>query len=514
MSHVDEGTLHAILDGALDALSDAGELPGGATAADVIEHLRTCADCRARLEAERSIRASAGLILNDARLPDVDVPPFAGLPVAERGRRGRWIPLGWAASILLAVGAGWWGSAAWRVPGPSFDGVAQEAASSAQAEAEQASREPMEAADDGRDTQMNSPRTQAADAGTGRPADVVATRETPDATDRQTVSAAASADARAERADPVTGSTAVAPTAAAAAPTGAAAGDAGQAARPTGLAADPVPAPAPPPAMSLAAPRRLAGVDSIAGRERVAGATAAAPRAVDAGLRAPAGAAFSFRPGERVMLSDSTFAMPSSSALKQMLAAVIARPAAFDTTLAREQSGRMAFTAASAEDRRRIEQQIYNVQDASPPSIALARAGGETTVRLRQTLQSGKRVELITWRAEPSASIDGAAMAREAAANTALPRGEPRSAAAARASAAQTAAAPSPPPAAAGAQTADAATERVELTPLPGVRRLSDGRREIVLRDVSSSVWIALRADLGAEELRDLAMRLRRPPPQ
>ena len=508
MSHVDEGTLHAILDGALDALSDAGELPGGATAADVTEHLRTCADCQARLEAERSIRASAGVVLHDARLPDVDVPPFAGVPVAERARRGRWIPLGWAASILLAVGAGWWGSAAWRAPGPSFDGVAHEAASSAQPESEQAPA-PLEAIDDGRDTPMNSARTEAADAGTRRPADVVATRATPEAMDRQTVSA----DARAARVDPVTGSVGVAPTAAADTPIGAAAADAGQAMRRTERAADPVPAPAPPPAMSLAAPSQLAGVDSIAERLRLAGANPAELRAVDVVRRAPAGALFSFRSGEPFMLSDSTFAMPSSSALKQMLAAVIARPAAFDTTLAREQSGRMAFTAASAEDRRRIEQQIYSVENASPPSIALARDGGATTVRLRQTLQSGEPIELITWRAEPAASLDGADMAREAAVNTGLPRGESRSGVAARAASA-TAAAPTPPPAAAAPQTMDGAAERIELTTLPAVRRLSDGRNEIVLRDESSSVWIALRADLGAEELRDLAMRLRRLPPR
>ncbi|HSK21232.1 MAG TPA: hypothetical protein VK912_18905 [Longimicrobiales bacterium] len=504
MSHVDEGTLHAILDGALEALSDAGELPGGVTSADVMEHLRTCADCRARLEAERSIRASAGMVLHDARLPDVDVPPFAGVPVADRARRGRWMPLGWAASILLAVGAGWWGSAAWRAPGPSFDGVAQEAGSLAQPETEQASREPMEAIDDGRDARMNSARTDATDAGAERSEAALATGDTRDAVDRQTVSAAASAESRTARVDPVTGSAAEARTAAADAPAGAAAGEAGQATRRAELAADPVPAPAPPPALSLAAPRRLAGVDSITGRVPVAEATPAATSAADAMLRAPAGSAFSFRPGETFVLSDSIFAAPSASALKQMAAAVNARPAAFDTTLAREQSGRMAFTAASATDRRRIEHQVYNVEDASPPSIALARDGDETTVRLRQTLQSGKRVELITWRSEPAAAMEVAAVTPDAATNTASPRREARSRAAA---APEQTAAPA-------AQTADAATERVELTTLPAVRRLRDGRNEIVLRDVSSSVWIALRADLAAEELRDLATRLRRLPPQ
>src|SRR5687767_5997338 len=56
MPHVDEGVLHAYLDGALDALHEGGALPDAMTPADVISHLDACADCRARLNIERDIR--------------------------------------------------------------------------------------------------------------------------------------------------------------------------------------------------------------------------------------------------------------------------------------------------------------------------------------------------------------------------------------------------------------------------------------------------------------------------
>jgi hypothetical protein len=111
MRHVDEGLLHAWLDGGLHAMSDAGELPDGITPADVEAHLRACADCRALLEQERAIRERAGLVLRDAALPTVAVPPFEMIAQqAPPARRRAWLPMAWAASVLMAVGAGWWGS--------------------------------------------------------------------------------------------------------------------------------------------------------------------------------------------------------------------------------------------------------------------------------------------------------------------------------------------------------------------------------------------------------------------
>src|SRR5688572_16395028 len=115
MPHVDEGLLHAYLDGALDALAEAGALPHGTSRQSIEAHVAVCTDCRALLEAERSIRTRAGAVL-DAAAPVVVVPPFAELFAAQRARRPRrrvW-PLAWAASLLLAVGAGWWGNILFR----------------------------------------------------------------------------------------------------------------------------------------------------------------------------------------------------------------------------------------------------------------------------------------------------------------------------------------------------------------------------------------------------------------
>jgi len=105
MSHVSEGALHAYLDGALD------ELPP--TEAEAIrEHLDACTECAQRLEAERSVRTSAHAILGLAA-PDIEIPSLEELRAyVERTRprrpvTGRIHRLGWAASIVIAVGAGW-----------------------------------------------------------------------------------------------------------------------------------------------------------------------------------------------------------------------------------------------------------------------------------------------------------------------------------------------------------------------------------------------------------------------
>lgn len=106
MSHVDEGALHAYLDGALD------EYPV-AEARRIRAHLECCGPCIGRLEEERSVRERASAVLSAADAPVV-MPPLEELrrlarsgdssaPVRAR-RRSR---LGWAASVVLAVGAGW-----------------------------------------------------------------------------------------------------------------------------------------------------------------------------------------------------------------------------------------------------------------------------------------------------------------------------------------------------------------------------------------------------------------------
>jgi anti-sigma factor ChrR (cupin superfamily) len=108
MSHVDDGALHAFLDGALEALPPE-------EAARIRDHLAACPSCAARLEEERSIRAEASTILADA-MPALDgLPTFEELraQAAARGpsqadrSSGRLQKMAWAASIVLALGAGW-----------------------------------------------------------------------------------------------------------------------------------------------------------------------------------------------------------------------------------------------------------------------------------------------------------------------------------------------------------------------------------------------------------------------
>lgn len=106
MSHIDDGMLHAYLDGALD------EYPA-AEAARVREHLEACGECRDRLEAERAIRNRAASILG-ATVPRVDVPTLEELRSYARAADSRSSAapsrlqrLGWAASIAVALGTGW-----------------------------------------------------------------------------------------------------------------------------------------------------------------------------------------------------------------------------------------------------------------------------------------------------------------------------------------------------------------------------------------------------------------------
>lgn len=106
MPHVDDGTLHALLDGALRA-----EEPERAAA--VGSHLEGCPDCRARLDAAAAVRDRAGhaLGLLDADLrPDFqEVLTRAGHDrralLAGQARRTR--AVAWAATVVLALGTGY-----------------------------------------------------------------------------------------------------------------------------------------------------------------------------------------------------------------------------------------------------------------------------------------------------------------------------------------------------------------------------------------------------------------------
>jgi len=99
MSHVDEGTLHAYLD---------GELPSTERAA-LDAHLAQCATCRATLNEERALLERASALLGSARPAERPAPPFEQL--RQVPKRSSWhisTPLAWAASIMLALGLGYY----------------------------------------------------------------------------------------------------------------------------------------------------------------------------------------------------------------------------------------------------------------------------------------------------------------------------------------------------------------------------------------------------------------------
>src|SRR5262245_28591621 len=118
MPHVDEGTLHALLDGDL----------GAAEVLEVQTHFATCAACAARLdearqmlaETERLVAAleppAGGAAARAPRLavgrPMVPLDPVVLIPhnpTPTEVRRSRFKIMAWAASFLVIVGAGFLG---------------------------------------------------------------------------------------------------------------------------------------------------------------------------------------------------------------------------------------------------------------------------------------------------------------------------------------------------------------------------------------------------------------------
>jgi len=98
MSHVDEGTLHAYLD---------GELPSDERTA-LEAHLGQCAICRATLAEERALLERASALLGSARPVERAAPPLDQL--RRKPRRSPWqvrMPFAWAASIAVALGIGY-----------------------------------------------------------------------------------------------------------------------------------------------------------------------------------------------------------------------------------------------------------------------------------------------------------------------------------------------------------------------------------------------------------------------
>ena len=99
MSHVDEGMLHAYLD---------GELPAGERTA-LETHLAQCEACRARLGEERALVERASALLGAARPLERPLPPFD--EIRRQPQRSPWrvrTSFAWAASIVLALGFGYY----------------------------------------------------------------------------------------------------------------------------------------------------------------------------------------------------------------------------------------------------------------------------------------------------------------------------------------------------------------------------------------------------------------------
>jgi hypothetical protein len=123
MSHLDEGTLHALLDGELE-LSEVSEIQ---------MHLGTCVACGSRLQEVKQVLAEADRLVGAMEVPagtprprpepariSSPRPPIRDLepwnetpvllvpdPVDAQARRNRWMRgLKWAAAVVVVVGAG------------------------------------------------------------------------------------------------------------------------------------------------------------------------------------------------------------------------------------------------------------------------------------------------------------------------------------------------------------------------------------------------------------------------
>jgi hypothetical protein len=141
MPHVDEGQLHAYLDGELLAL--------GVSADAFARHLAECDACREQLEEARRTRGRASAILAASGPPPAEIPPFESVVGARQAaprRRGiSPTALAWAATIVLALGLGW-SARTLLTPGSGARQSAEVAETSAAAEAPIALAEPESAA--------------------------------------------------------------------------------------------------------------------------------------------------------------------------------------------------------------------------------------------------------------------------------------------------------------------------------------------------------------------------------
>lgn len=484
MPHVDEGILHAYLDGALDALREAGALPQGTTRESIDAHLAGCADCRALLEAERTIRTRAGAVL-DAAAPVVDVPPFSELVAASRARprRRRAWPLAWAASVLLAVGAGYWGSTIFRSGAPELSGTAE--ADRAMFEASQrdggaGAPQPVPA------PSMPAEAERAAAAGTGL--QDAATNARDAAGERREVAGAANE-------------------------IGFAAGQRDEQAK------------AEREAMSterLAATRRAARTDSFRAGDDVLG------RPVESSAAdTPAGALLAARaaavsptarggdPSSRVVAVPPPAAAPPPPAVQQERPSGDVRANAlreqnvdrdveyFRRILADLDAGRVPLDAGEPP----ADLPLLQIDGGSAPTVQRGSVIGVALARITQRAPSGVAVELIVWK-HAVLALEQLVVTDRAAPDTAAERARQRDEAARtqRGRAAEGQRAPVGPVGA--AQVAKQRSAAPVAHTVVSSASLPDGRSELLLQPANSDVLVALRAQGSDAELRALAARL------
>jgi hypothetical protein len=127
MSHVDDGILHAYLDGELSPVE-----------VERLEaHVTGCQVCRARLDEERALIERASKLLGMAIPPgpEREAPPLHQLRQPRVIGRRLVIPLAWAATIVLALGLGYYAASTSYRSGPQETAaeLAQESVASPQA---------------------------------------------------------------------------------------------------------------------------------------------------------------------------------------------------------------------------------------------------------------------------------------------------------------------------------------------------------------------------------------------
>lgn len=116
MPHVDQGTLHAYLD---------GELSEGQRR-EVEAHLVSCIECQARLEQATGLGQRVSELMAELEPAPVQAPAWREIEARAAARRARrprrsWVrpSLAWAASIAVAFAVGWFSRSYWSaMPGP------------------------------------------------------------------------------------------------------------------------------------------------------------------------------------------------------------------------------------------------------------------------------------------------------------------------------------------------------------------------------------------------------------